>query len=112
MEEVSVPEEECLEKCDGIIMEAEKTATIREEDVLTEFLADYENYKFPDGSNLSFPQSMRGIQRENWPSQYWYFQVSSLKAISSLSRSPSPLLCMRISARSGETSSILTPIYK
>ena len=69
MEKVGVPGlgEECLEKCEGIIMEAVKTATIREEDVLAEFLADYENYKFPDGSNLSFPQSMRmrGIQREN-----------------------------------------------
>ena len=68
MENVGVPEfeEECLEKCEGIIMEAEKTETIREEDVLAELLADYENYKFPDGSNLSFPQSMtmRGIQRK------------------------------------------------
>ena len=46
-------------------MEAEKTETIREEEVLAEFLTDYENYKFPDCSNISFPQSMRGIQREN-----------------------------------------------
>ena len=66
MEKIGVPEEECLEKCEGLIMEAEKTETIREEEVLAEFLTDYENYKFPDGSNLSFPQSMtmRGIQRK------------------------------------------------
>ena len=64
MEKIGVPEEECLEKCEGFIMEAEKTETIREEEVLAEFLTDYENYKFPDGSNISFPHSMRGIQRE------------------------------------------------
>ena len=61
MEKVGVSEEECLEKCEGVIMEAEKTGTIQEEDVPAEFLVDYENYKFPDGSNLSFPKSMRGI---------------------------------------------------
>ena len=60
MGEVSVPEEECLERCEGTIMEAARTEIIREEDVLAEFLTDYENYKFPHGPNLTLPQSMKG----------------------------------------------------
>ena len=60
MGKVGVPED-CLERCEGTIMEAERVAAIREEDVLAEFLTEYENYKFPDGPNLTLPHSMRGI---------------------------------------------------
>ena len=61
VESVTVGREECLERCQGIILEAETLPTsLRDDDGLAQFLADYENYKNPNFSKFDYPDAISG----------------------------------------------------
>ena len=57
---VRVNETECPHYCEGIVMGVERPYSVIDEKELVNFFADYENFKYPDGSNLTFPQAMAG----------------------------------------------------
>ena len=48
---------ECLEHCDGVIMDAVRLTTERDEQESRNFIADYENYKY---NGISLPDTMKG----------------------------------------------------
>ena len=58
---VVVPEGECLEQCDGSIVEVQRLSTVKNEDGLATFLSHYEKYKNPEKTNLTFPNRMKGV---------------------------------------------------
>ena len=57
---VTVNQTECPHYCEGIVMGVERPYSVIDEKELVNFFADYENFKYPDGSNLTFPQAMAG----------------------------------------------------
>ena len=52
-------EDQCLENCQGTIVEVQKVNSFINQDSLTQYLADFEKYKFPEGTNLSFLYDMK-----------------------------------------------------
>ena len=54
-----VPEEECLERCEGTITEVEKLHSARSEEGWDLVLAEYEKYKYPHSPNISLPFGMK-----------------------------------------------------
>ena len=52
-------EDQCLENCQGTIVEVQKVNSFINQDSLTQYLADLEKYKFPEGTNLSFLYDMK-----------------------------------------------------
>ena len=51
---------ECVEQCEGSIMEVERLQEDRNEEGLTEYLSHYEKFKNPDKSTLIYPNGMKG----------------------------------------------------
>ena len=60
MAEVTVGGEECLERCEGSIVDVERLPSIKNEEGLAGLLALYENIKYPHHNNISYPTAMRG----------------------------------------------------
>ena len=52
--------EDCLERCEGTIVEVTKLDSAREETVMDSFIREYQQYKHLHSDNLSYPQTMRG----------------------------------------------------
>ena len=57
---VTVPDGECLENCQGSIMGVERLDSVSNEEGLASIISDYEKYKNPQLSNLTFPVVMKG----------------------------------------------------
>ena len=57
---VTVPDGECLENCQGSIMGVERLDSVSNEEGLARYISDYEKYKEPQLSNLTFPVGMKG----------------------------------------------------
>ena len=53
-------EEECLERCEGSIVDVERQPSIKNEEGLAGLLALYENIKYPHHNNISYPTAMKG----------------------------------------------------
>ena len=51
---------ECVEQCEGSIMEVERILDDRNEGDLREYLFHYEKFKNPDKSSLIYPKRMKG----------------------------------------------------
>ena len=49
--------DECLEHCDGVIMDAVKLTSERDQEELEQFIADYEKYKY---NGIPLPDTMKG----------------------------------------------------
>ena len=58
---------DCLENCQGIIMDVETLSSSRDEAGMAQFFADYERFKSPDSSNITFPNVMKGKQPAFFP---------------------------------------------
>ena len=56
---VRVPDGECLEQCQGSIMGVERLDTVRDEEGLERYIAEYEKFKNKQ-ENLTFPIGMKG----------------------------------------------------
>ena len=53
--------EECLQLCEGTIVDVERiTSSVKNEKSIARLIEDYENYKDPDSSNISYPDAMKG----------------------------------------------------
>ena len=57
---VTVPDGACLENCQGSIMGVERLDSLSNQKRLTRIISDYEKYKEPQLSNLTFPVGMKG----------------------------------------------------
>ena len=55
-----MPDGECLENCQGSIMGVERLDSVSNEEGLGRYISDYEKYKEPKLSNLTFPVGMKG----------------------------------------------------
>ena len=54
---------DCLERCEGTIVDVTKLGSARKETVMDSFIRDYQRYKHPLSENLSYPQTMKGNYR-------------------------------------------------
>ena len=54
---LEVPPAQCLESCEGPVVDAGRLQSQRE--ALAEIISDYENFKYPP--NLTYPTTMKGM---------------------------------------------------
>ena len=78
---VTVGGEECLERCQGPIIDVERLTSLKNEEALAGLVAQYENIKYPHHSNISYPFAMKGREDNDESCQLTalYFQFSSLR---------------------------------
>ena len=57
---LTVGGEECLERCEGPIVDVERLPSTKNEEGLAGLLALYENIKYPHHNNISYPTAMKG----------------------------------------------------
>ena len=50
----------CLEHCDGMIVDDVKLSSSLNEKELAEIISDYEKFKYPYFANLTYPDEMKG----------------------------------------------------
>ena len=72
----------CVERCEGTIMDLEKLSdSVKNEAGLEPLIAAYESYKYPESSNLTYPDTMKSQSRVHvCRSKQLYFQASHSKA--------------------------------
>ena len=52
--------DDCLERCEGPIVEVVKLSSTLNEEALAEIISDYERFKYPYSANLTYPEEMKG----------------------------------------------------
>ena len=60
VESVKIDNKECIERCDGIIVDAINQNRPKDNSKIEQLLADYENYKFPNKTDVPFPYKLSG----------------------------------------------------
>ena len=60
LESIQTAGSDCLERCDGLIVDALDQNKAKDNSKIENLLADYENYKFPNKSTVPFPYSLHG----------------------------------------------------
>ena len=56
---------DCVERCEGTIMDLEKHSySVKNEAGLEPLIAAYESYKYPESSNLTYPDTMKSQSRD------------------------------------------------
>ena len=60
VESVEINSKECIERCDGIIVDAINQNKPKDNSKIEQLLIEYENYKFPNKSDVPFPFSLNG----------------------------------------------------
>ena len=55
---LEVPADQCLENCEGIIVDVGRLQSEKED--LAEMISDYEKFKYPHSANLTYPSTMKG----------------------------------------------------
>ena len=55
---------ECLERCQGPIVDVERLPSLKNEEALAGLLSQYENIKYPDHNNITYPFAMKGGKDE------------------------------------------------
>ena len=60
VESVKIDSKECIEKCDGIIVDAINQNKPKDNSKIKQLLNEYENYKFPNKTDVPFPFSLNG----------------------------------------------------
>ena len=54
-----VGEADCLEQCEGTVMDVLKVDGERDLEGMAKFIEDYERYKYPDWDNITYPEGMK-----------------------------------------------------
>ena len=57
---LTVGGEECLERCQGPIVDVERLPSLKNEEALAGLLSQYENIKYPHHNNITYPFAMKG----------------------------------------------------
>ena len=55
---------ECLERCQGPIVDVERLPSLKNEEALAGLLSQYENIKYPLKNNITYPFAMKGGKDE------------------------------------------------
>ena len=77
---LTLPHGECLEHCQGSIMGVERLDTVRDQEGLERYIAEYEKFKNKQ-ENLTFPIGMKGeSNRRGEGSSFNNFKIWSLRA--------------------------------
>ena len=82
-----VGEADCLEQCEGTVVDVQRLDGVRDEEGMAKFIRDYERYKYPDWDNLTYPEGMKS--KKLFVSIIYTFlpvKTSSLRVSSSLFR--------------------------
>ena len=58
VESVKIDSQECIERCDGIIVDAINQNKPKDNSKIEQLLKEYENYKFPNKTDVPFPFSL------------------------------------------------------
>ena len=58
--EQDIEADDCLENCEGPIVEVFKLSSSLNEQGLAKIISDYERFKYPYSSNLTYPVEMNG----------------------------------------------------
>ena len=61
--EVTMEAEECLEQCDGSIAQVLRLNSPLNEEMLRRIVEEYELYKYPESSQLTYPSTMKGTEK-------------------------------------------------
>ena len=56
---------ECLERCQGPIVDVERLPSLKNEEALAGLLSQYENIKYPDHNNITYPFAMKGREYDD-----------------------------------------------
>ena len=57
---VTIGGEECLERCQGPIIDVEREPSLKNEEAVAGLVAQYENIKYPHHNNITLPFAMKG----------------------------------------------------
>ena len=60
VESIKVQNKDCIERCDGLIVDAINQNKPRDNSKIGNLLSEYENYKFPNQSDVPFPYNLNG----------------------------------------------------
>ena len=60
MDSIKIQRTDCIEKCDGLILDAFNQNKPKDNSTMKILLEEYENYKFPNKSSVRFPYSING----------------------------------------------------
>ena len=60
MDSIKIQRTDCIEKCDGLILDAFNQNKPKDDSKIENLLEEYENYKFPNKSSVRFPYSING----------------------------------------------------
>ena len=94
-----VGEADCLEQCEGTVVDVQRLDGVRDEEGMAKFIRDYERYKYPDWDNLTYPEGMKSKRLFVFIIYiFLYFKTSSSRVISSLYKflyRPQPLTTSR-----------------
>ena len=61
VESVKIDNKDCIERCDGIIVDAINQNRPKDNSKIEQLLVEYENYKFPNKNDVPFPFSLNGM---------------------------------------------------
>ena len=60
VESIQIDSNDCIERCDGIIVDAINQNKPKDNSKIQELLMEYENHKFPNNTDVPFPFSLNG----------------------------------------------------
>ena len=88
VESVEIDSKECIERCDGIIVDAINQNKPKDNSKIEQLLKEYENYKFPNKTYVPFPFSLNGkiIFIQLHSHQNIIFQITGSRTSCTLSR--------------------------
>ena len=58
--EQNIDADNCLEHCEGTIVDVVKLSSSLNKEALAEIISDYERFKYPYSANLTYPEEMKG----------------------------------------------------
>ena len=58
--EQNIDGDDCLEHCEGTIVDVVKLSSSLNKEALAEIISDYERFKYPYSANLTYPEEMKG----------------------------------------------------
>ena len=61
--QIDVAAEDCLEHCAGLVVDVGKLPSGLNQEALAKIISDYEKFKYPFYSNLTYPVAMKGNEK-------------------------------------------------
>ena len=89
VEAVKIESKECIERCDGIIVDAINQNKPKDNSKIKQLLNEYENYKFPNKTDVPFPFSLNGENLKSFISLFNNknsFQITGSRTSCTLSK--------------------------